>query len=95
MNPLPVTRDRWADVARDAGADLLEVEVVCTDRGEHRRRVEERTTDEPGLTLPGWEAVVGRVYAAWDRPVLRIDTATTDPEAAAARIIGEVSERGG
>lgn len=90
MNPLPVTRDMWAGVARTAGADLIEVEVVCTDQGEHRRRVQERTTDEPGLTQPGWEAVVGREYGAWDRPVLRIDTATTDPEAAAARIVAQV-----
>ena len=48
-----------------------------------------------GLTLPGWEAVVGREYRAWERPVLRIDTAATDPEAAAARIVEEVWELGG
>ena len=95
VNPRPVTRDMWAETARKAGADLLEVEVVCTDRDEHRRRVQERTTDEPGLTLPGWEAVVGREYRAWERPVLRIDTAATDPEAAAARIVEEVWELGG
>lgn len=95
VNPLPVTREMWAETARRAGADLLEVEVVCTDRDEHRRRVQERTTDEPGLTLPGWEAVARREYRAWERPVLRIDSAVTDPEAAAARIVEEVWESGG
>ena len=33
-----LTRDAWRDVGVDAGARVVEVEVVCSDRAEHRRR---------------------------------------------------------
>src|SRR5690606_31588501 len=56
-NPIELTRNEWEAVARDAGAEPLNVEVVCSDVGEHRRRVETRATEVPGLTLPTWEEV--------------------------------------
>src|SRR5690242_5756949 len=38
VNPLTVTRNAWRDVAREAGVDHVEVEVVCSDLAEHERR---------------------------------------------------------
>jgi predicted kinase len=75
VNPLAVTRDAWREVAQRAGAALVDIEVVCSDRAEHRRRVEARSTDIRGLKLPSWEDVIRRDYEAWDRPRLVIDTA--------------------
>ncbi|HUF49026.1 MAG TPA: AAA family ATPase [Vicinamibacterales bacterium] len=75
VNPWPVTRDGWADVARRAAVPVLEVEVVCSDVSEHRRRVETRATDVPGLALPTWEEVIGRDYRPWDRDRVVVDTA--------------------
>jgi predicted kinase len=75
VNPLPVTRDAWVDIAKLAGATALEVEVICSDWAEHRRRVETRSADVPGLRLPTWEEVVGRDYRPWHRERLVIDTA--------------------
>jgi hypothetical protein len=49
---------------------------MCSDVNEHRRRVETRNTDIPGLKLPTWEEVVGREYHLWDREHLVIDTAS-------------------
>ena len=57
VNPLRLTRDAWRAVADRAGVPLVDVEVVCSDAAEHRRRVETRTIDVPGLVLPTWEAV--------------------------------------
>jgi hypothetical protein len=54
---------------------VLEVEVVCTDETEHRRRVESRVADIDGHRLPTWQEVVERDYRAWDRPRLVVDTA--------------------
>ncbi len=76
VNPIPVTRDSWAECAHRAGARLVDVEVTCSDVDAHRRRVEERVSDLDGLTVPTWDQVVTRDYAAWDRPVLRVDTAS-------------------
>ncbi|MFY3386800.1 AAA family ATPase [Paracidovorax sp. MALMAid1276] len=75
VNPLEVTRAAWRDVARRAGAPLVEVEVVCPDRAEHRRRVEGRRADLPGHVLPTWASVLSHEYAPWQGERLVLDTA--------------------
>ena len=75
VNPWMLTRNSWREVAHGAGADIVEVEVICSDPALHRRRVEDRVSDIPGLRLPDWAAVTGRDYHGWTRPCLRIDTA--------------------
>ena len=75
VNPLTLTRDAWVDVARRADVDGIEVEVVCSDRDEHRRRIEARSSDIPALRLPTWDEVVGREYHAWERDRIVVDTA--------------------
>ena len=42
VNPWPLTREAWRAVAGRAGVRVVEVEVVCSDVDEHRRRVESR-----------------------------------------------------
>lgn len=75
VNPLAVTREAWRSVAQRAGAPLVNIEVICSDRAEHRRRVETRSTDIPGLELPTWVDVLRREYEPWASPRLVIDTA--------------------
>jgi predicted kinase len=75
VNPWPLTRDAWRAVAARAGVPVLEIEVVCSDAGEHRRRVETRRPDLPGHRLPTWQEVTKRDYRVWDRPRLVVDTA--------------------
>ena len=74
-----MTRDAWVAIASRAAVPVVEVEVVCSDAAEHRRRVETRVTDVPGLALPTWEFVLRRDYAAWDRPHVVVDTAVLAP----------------
>lgn len=74
VNPLPVTRKAWVDVATRAAVDHVDIEITCSDRTEHRRRVETRTPDIPGLTLPTWSEVVARDYEPWERERIVIDT---------------------
>jgi predicted kinase len=75
VNPIALTRDAWVDVARRAQAIAVEIDIICSDAGEHRRRVETRTTDVAGLKLPRWQEVVSREYHPWERERLVIDTA--------------------
>lgn len=75
VNPLSITRDAWLDVAKRSGVHAVEIEVRCSDKNEHRRRVETRTADIPGFVPPTWEEVVSREYHAWDREHIVIDTA--------------------
>ena len=75
VNPWMLTRDAWRDVGLRAKAEVIEVEIVCTDLEEHRKRIATRTSDVPGLALPDWQAVIERDYHPWDRGHLVIDTA--------------------
>jgi predicted kinase len=75
VNPLAITRDAWREVAATAPSRLAEVEVVCSEPTEHRRRVEDRAADIPGHVQPTWAEVIGRDYEPWDRPRIVVDTA--------------------
>jgi alpha-methylacyl-CoA racemase len=76
VNGWMLTRNAWRDIGLKAGAEVVEVEVICTDAEEHRRRIENRTVDVPGLRLPDWQAVISRDYHPWDRKRLVVDTAS-------------------
>ncbi|KAA2213865.1 AAA family ATPase [Teichococcus oryzae] len=80
VNPVPVTRAAWRQVAARAGAAVLEVEVVCGDPAEHRRRVERRSADIAHLALPDWAAVQAREYLPWPKPDLVLDSARLSVE---------------
>lgn len=80
VNPLPVTRDAWVAVARRTRTRVVEVEVICSDPDEHRRRAETRVTDIPGLRLPTWQEIVSREYHPWDRKHLVVDSARQSVE---------------
>ena len=86
VNPWMETRDAWRDAASRAGADILEVEVICSDPAEHRRRVETRSSDVRGLTPPTWQEVLDRDYRPWTRERLVVDTAGRDVEACVAKV---------
>ncbi len=91
VNPIEVTRAAWRSVAERAGAAALQVEIVCTETGEHRRRVETRPAEFAGHRLPTWADVEARDYAPFERPNLVLDTARLTAEEAAARIADAIS----
>jgi hypothetical protein len=73
-------------VAHGEAARLLEIEVICSEGVEHRRRVEARTADIAGFTLPSWPSVMGRDYVPWTSPRLVVDTAVLAPDEAVAAV---------
>lgn len=92
VNPVAITRQAWRGVAAAVSVPALEVQLVCTDPGEHRRRVETRTTDIAGLVQPDWAAVTGREYEPW-REALTLDTAVLPVESAVDRIVSALPPR--
>ena len=92
VNPLGLTRAAWRAVAACAPSPLLEVEAICSDAAEHRRRVETRESDLEGLALPDWAAVLARRYEPWTEPHLVIDTASLTPPEAAGLIVEAVRD---
>ena len=87
VNPWMLTRNAWRETGLSAGAQVFEIETVCTDAAEHRRRVETRAGEIPGLVLPDWAAVMGRDYHPWDRDRLIIDTAGVSAAACIDRVL--------
>ncbi|PWR02668.1 kinase [Meridianimarinicoccus roseus] len=86
VNPWPLTRAIFAAAADRVGARLLGVEILCSDAALHRRRVEGRAPDVPGLVLPDWTRVQARDYAPWTDAALHLDTALCTPSDASAAI---------
>lgn len=79
VNPIEETRQAWRTVARGTGVSCHEVQIVCSDLGEWRRRVEAR--EGP----PDWAQVQGREWEHWAADIT-FDTAGESVERSVARL---------
>jgi predicted kinase len=70
VNPVAATRHAWRAVASEQGVACIDVEIVCSDEGEHRSRVESR-----GTAQLCWADVLQRSYDPWEIPRIVLDTA--------------------
>ena len=93
VNPVAASRAGWRAVAARAGSALLEVEVVCSDAAEHRRRVETRHHGISGLPAVTWPRVLDCGYEPWQDDRLTIDTARFALDAALETIIAALPAR--
>lgn len=75
VNDINLIRTAFRDIAISLNVPFLEVEILCSDKTQHRYRVENRISDIPGLTAPDWEQVQRRKYEPWEREHLQLDTA--------------------
>lgn len=87
VNPVAETRALWTRTAIASEAQLFNIEVVCPDKNEHRRRVETRQPNIEGHALPGWARVLARRYDPWQEDRLVVDTSTLTPAQCVAQII--------
>jgi len=90
-NPIELTRREWEQVARDAGARFINIEIICSDSNEHRRRVQGRASEVPGLALPTWSDVETREYHAWSVERVVIETAGRSIEECVAELAAALS----
>jgi predicted kinase len=89
VNGIRITRDAWRSVATGLAVAAVEIHVVCSDKAEHRRRVEARTSDLPGLAMPTWNDVQGRIFEPWETQPIVVDTASDTPE----QIVADLMKR--
>ena len=94
VNPVHASREGWRETARRNAARLVELEVICSDADEHRRRVENRSPDISGLVLPGWHDVVSRAYEPWDRDRIVLDTASGSIDRLVDRVEALIGNKG-
>jgi predicted kinase len=45
VNGWMLTRNAWREAGLQAGAPVVEIETICSDLDEHRRRIEERSNE--------------------------------------------------
>ena len=90
VNSLAVTREAWSEAAKSSKAAVTEIEVICSDLGEHRRRVELRKSEISGHKLPSWQDVINRQYEPWTRGHIVVDTAILSVADAIEMIINQL-----
>lgn len=91
VNPLKITRQAWHQVAEKINVSFLDVEFVCSDPVEHKRRIENRKSDISGFSLPTWDQVVNRIYEQRTDERLVCDTALLSAVQAADLIFNQIN----
>lgn len=74
-NPINLTRMAWETIAKNNHGVLVNIEVICSDKNEHRQRIETRTMEIENLKSPTWEDVENRLFHPWKSERIVIDTA--------------------
>jgi predicted kinase len=87
VNPVAESREAWRQVASAADVRLINVQVVCSDAAQHRRRIETRDCDVPGLKMPDWGSVQSHEFEPWAKVPFTLDTATLSVEEASGRLL--------
>ena len=93
VNPVEETRAAWREVARRAGKRYVEIEIVCSDQAEHRRRVEARVVDIAEHQLLTWKQVCAREYESWQAGIV-VDTAGRDIDASVSELRKKLEDLG-
>jgi predicted kinase len=93
-NAINITRAAWEQIACNHNCRCVNIETLCADRAEHRRRIESRHSTVPGLRLPTWAEVERREYHRWTRPRVVVDTAGRTEDACFADLLFALMERG-
>lgn len=90
VNPVRESRAAWHAVATETAAQIIEIELSCSDPAQHRVRIETRTADIPGHVLPDWEDVQTLAYEPWPGAI-QIDTAGRSAEETVAAVMKRIS----
>jgi predicted kinase len=89
-NPVTESREQWWQVAHQSGTQYVDIEVICTDRDQHRNRVKSRMGDIPNLALPDWESVLQREYVTWNSERVIINTTNITVREAQEELINKI-----
>jgi predicted kinase len=74
VNGVEPARQMWQELSAQFEVPRFSVLVECSDRVEHRRRVESRDALSPYLPRPTWDEVLDREFVRWNEPVLSVDS---------------------
>lgn len=90
-NPLRLTRHEYENTAEECNSRYVNIEIICSNKMEHQRRIETRESDIDNFELPSWEDVVKRHYDSWgDTGRIIIDTAGRSIENCTAELLEKI-----
>ena len=77
VNPVNAARKMWRKLSEHADAQLIFIEVRCSDETIHRQRIEARVRGIEGMSEVTWDRVQKRKaeYEPWNEPRLKLDSA--------------------
>ncbi len=95
VNAVEAARGQWRALAGRHGVPLVFIEVVCSDPGVHRRRLESRSRGIEGFVEPTWEAVerLRREFAPWVADQRLVLDSMTDVPSNVQGVLGFLSAR--
>lgn len=74
-NPIEITRREWEKIAQSSNCDFINIEIICSDQSEHKKRAESRVSEIENLKLPNWNKIINREFHKWERERIILDTA--------------------
>ncbi|GET45586.1 AAA family ATPase [Capnocytophaga felis] len=89
-NPIALTRNEWKNVAQNTNSFLINIEVVCSDKEQHQKRVFNRVSEIENLQLPNWEAISKYHYENWTENRIQIDTSNKTIEDSVTELFSEI-----
>ncbi len=89
-NPWNLTRTEWEKVAIDNNGSYVNIEIICSDINEHKKRIETRENDIAGFKLPTWDDTQKRDYHAWEEARVIIDTGKSDIAGCVAELLNKL-----
>jgi broad-specificity NMP kinase len=86
-----LTREEWKNVALKNNCEYINIEILCSNKMEHKRRIENRETEVENLKLPAWEEIVECEYEPWEEEHIAIDTANKSVKECANELMEKIS----
>jgi predicted kinase len=83
-NPWELTRNEFKNLAIENNCKYLNIEIICSNKEEHKRRVENRK-------FPPWEEINKWDYKSWNEEHIVIDTANKTVEECTKELIEKIN----
>jgi predicted kinase len=90
VNPIKLTREAWRSVGKRSGSIVVDVEIICSDKVQHRNRIEARN---PDTRASNWLEIINGEFDAVDHATIVIDTAGQTVEQSLMALQTAVSAR--
>lgn len=95
VNPVRAARNMWRELATEQNVPLTFIEVECSDKAIHQKRIESRVRSITGMNEVTWGDVQARrlEYEPWTEERLRLDSSHASREALVTQAVEHLSSQ--